>query len=442
MGTKNAVERRLDLLHDQWTEFAGLPGARLLRWVVEEDEVRMVEAFLEKEGDERIGECPDLFLRLDAPFDEPSRHGYALREALAGMVEESRAGLEAEAGLTAPGVLPPVAPDGTDVEAFLKSCESLHATYASVCEHLVVVLVPAQVSDAGAWLKWLWRVVEALQAPHVRLVVLDDASTLALEPLAQALPEQVVTMVAGLEMGRALEELSQEAGHLDTPGGRFRDLFVRMGNAAKKGNPVRVEKLGARAVALASEQGWHALVVAARFVMAAALLADKRPEGALAHYRQAEAAAAEAEAGGDAQGPSLRLKARMAQGAALVAAQAHPEAAKLYAETAPLAHGVGDALMELECWRMASWCCEVAREVEPAWEHGQRAWQVGQAMDARARAHSTLPYVGEALVRLSHERQGERAARDVESEVASVLGEGWRPRAAPPSAPAAGGQAS
>ncbi|HYO56244.1 hypothetical protein [Archangium sp.] len=96
MVKKNAVERRLELLHAQWTEFAHLPEARLLRWVVEPDEVRMVEAFLHKEGDERMGECPDLFLHLEEPFDEPARYGYALREALVRMEEESRAGLEEE----------------------------------------------------------------------------------------------------------------------------------------------------------------------------------------------------------------------------------------------------------------------------------------------------------------------------------------------------------
>ena len=79
---------------------------------------------------------------------------------------------------------------------------------------------------------------------------------------------------------------------------------------------------------------------------------------------------------------------------------------------------------------MASWCWEMVKEVEKAWAHGQRAWEVGRAMNAEAREGSTLPYVGEALVRLSQQRQGERAARGTESEVASVLGEDWRPRAA------------
>jgi tetratricopeptide (TPR) repeat protein len=435
MQRKNAVERRLKLLHDQWTEFAQLPEARLLRWVVEPDEMRMVEAFVHKEGDERLGECPDLFLRMEEPFDEPERYGYALREALVRLEEESRAGLEEE-GLGG-WRCPPVKEGGTDVEAFLAACDSLRSHYESLCEHLAVVLMPVRGVDASAWLKWLGGAVDKAVSAHVRLVVLDDARTLVLEPLAEAQPERVVTILAKLDMGRALEELSQEAGHLDTPGGKFREFFVRMGNAATKGDVEKVERLGAQAVAVAAGQGLYSLVVAAHFVMGGALLGAGRPREALEHYRQAEAAAGESETKGEPQGAQLRLKSRMAQGAAWVTAQEYAQAAKLYEETAPLARELKDASMELECWRMASWCCEVAKEVERAWEHGQRAWEVGRAMDAGTRETSTLPYVGEALVRLSHERQGAGAAREMESEVESVLGNDWRPEA-----PAAGGQAA
>lgn len=436
MAKKNAVEKRLDLLHDQWTEFAQLPEARLLRWVVETDEVRMVEAFLEKEGDERLGECPDLFLHFDEPFEEPAKYGAALREALLALVEESRAGLEAEAGLSPGGTCPP-ARAGAGVESFLEACGWLRGHYESLCEHLAVVLMPSRVVEATAWVAWLREVVEKAESPHVRLVVLDDARTLTLEPLAELLPEKVVTIPARLNMPGALEELSRDAGNLDTPGGRFRDLFVRMGNAATKGVVGKVETLGAQAVALAAEQGCFSLVVTAHFVVGGALLGVKQPREALGHYQKAEAAAAEAEGRGEAQGADLRLKSRLAQGTALVSAQEYPPAAKLYEETAPLARKLGDALMELECWRMASWCCEMARDVDKAWEHGQCAWVVGQALEARTRETSTLAYVGEALVRLSHARQGEQAARDVESDVVSVLGKDWRPKAV-----AAGGQPS
>jgi hypothetical protein len=432
MVTKNAVERRLDVLHDQWTEFAQLPEARLLRWVVEPDEVRMVEAFLRKEEDERLGECPDLFLRLEEPFDESARYGHALRAALVRLEEESRAGLEQE-GL--PGWHCPEVKGGmADEEVFLSACESLWLHVEHLCEHLVLVLMPTRGVDALAWREWLRRTVLKANAAHVRLVVLEDARTLALEPLAEWFPERVVTIPARLEMGRALEELSREAGHVDTPGGRFRELFVRMGNAATRGDVGKVEALGAQAVAVAAEHGLHALVVTACFVTGGALLGAQRPREALEHYQRAETAAGEAAAKGEPEGLLLCIKARMAQGAARVMAQEYAPAAALYEETVPLAREVNDARMELECWRMASWCCETQKESERALVLGQRAWEVGRTLDAQTRATSTLPYVAEALVRLCQERRGAGAARAMEREVESVLGPDWRPET-----PAAGG---
>jgi len=433
MVKKNAVERRLDVLHDQWTEFAQLSEARLLRWVVQPDEVRMVEAFLRKEQDERLGECPDLFLRLEAPFDEPARYGQALREELVRLEEESRAGLD-DAGLGG-WRCPPVKAGASGEETFLAASESLRNHYEHLCEHLVLVLLPARDVEARPWLEWLRRTVAKASAPHVRLVVLEDARTLPLEPLAELLPEQVVTIPARLDMARAMEELSREAGHLDTPGGKFRELFVRMGNAATKGDVARVEALGAQALAVASGAGLDGLVVTARFVMGSALLSAGRPREALAHYQEAEKAAESSVAKGTPEGEPLRLKARMAQGAARVTAQEYAEAATLYEATAPLALALKDARMELECWRMASWCRETTRDVEGAWMYGQRAWEVGRALDAETRGTSTLPYVGEALVRLSQARQGARVARAMEAEVEAVLGQDWRPEP-----PVAGGQ--
>ncbi|ATB36466.1 hypothetical protein CYFUS_001881 [Cystobacter fuscus] len=123
---KNAVEKRLGWLHNQWVEFAQAPDARLLRWLVEPSEARMVEAWLKKEGDERTGECPDLFLRLDTPFLQPETYGLELRAALVAMVEESQEGVS----------LGRMTPGQSGVEAFFGACEALHRHYESVCEVL------------------------------------------------------------------------------------------------------------------------------------------------------------------------------------------------------------------------------------------------------------------------------------------------------------------
>jgi tetratricopeptide (TPR) repeat protein len=418
MPRKNAVERRLDLLHDQWVEFTQQPRARMLRWVVEPDEVRMVEAWLEKESDERIGECPDLLLRFDTPFEQPETYGQALYEALNAMVVKA-----GEEGVDTAALKP--GQPGTDT--FFSACKALRHQYESMCDVLAVVLVPAHVADAKAWRQWLSQALERMGPPGVRMVVLDDARTRLLEPLALAEPERVRTAVAALDMPTALEEVARAAASVHQPAGRYRELLVLLSTAAQRGSLRQVERLGEEAVKVAAGQAWHALVVAARWAIGGALLAAGQAKDAMAHYRQAEAVAAEAEVQGAPHGAELRLKSRMAIGAALVSLQDWGPAAALYEETAPMARKQTDARLELECWRMASFCRESARELDKAWEDGQQAWEVGKVLEPEARATSTLPYVAEARVRLGQARQGTKAARVLEAEAKSLLGSHWRP---------------
>lgn len=431
MDTKNAVEKRLDWLNDQWVEFAQSPDARLLRWVVEPGEVRMVEAWLKKEGDERTGECPDLFLRFDQPFVQPESYGLELRETLVAMVEETQEGVS----------LGPVAPGQSGAAAFFSACEALQRHYESVCEVLAVVLVPGEVVEVKAWRQWLEKALTHLRSSKVRVAVLDDVRVRALEPLAQAEPKRVMTAVADLDMAGAMEEVARGAAGLDPAGGRYRELLVRLGNAAGRGELNLVTRLGEEALALAAGQGWMALVVAARWAMGGALLVASKPKEALEHYRQAEAVAVDAQARGEPQGAELRLKSRMAMGAVLVTMQDWARAAVLYEESAPMARTLADARLELECWRMASFCRESAQELDKAWESGEFAWEVGQALAPEERATSTLPYVAEAQVRLGRARQGEAAARRLEAEAESILGREWRPVTQAPGVPA-GGQAA
>ncbi|ATB36464.1 hypothetical protein CYFUS_001879 [Cystobacter fuscus] len=297
--------------------------------------------------------------------------------------------------------------------------------------------MPGEVADAKAWWQWLHEALAYLRSPNVRVVVLDDVRVRVLEPLARAEPKRVRTSVADLDMPGAMEEVARGAAGLDPAGGRYRELLVRLGNAAGRGELNLVTRLGEEAASLAAGEGWPALVVAARWAMGAALLVASKPTEALEHYRKAEGAAVDAEARGEVQGAELRLKSRMAMGAVLVTMQEWAQAAVLYEETAPMARKLVDARLELECWRMASFCRESVHELDKAWEATEQAWSVGLALEPEARSTSTLPYVAEARVRLGQARQGEAAARRLEVEAESLLGNDWRP-----DTQAAGGQAA
>ena len=128
---------------------------------------------------------------------------------------------------------------------------------------------------------------------------------------------------------------------------------------------------------------------------------------------------------GDPVGPKLDLQARLAEGAALISGDRYPDAAEVYEAAASLAEEQQDHLMALESWRMAAYCHEKAKQFEPAWRCGLKALDAGALLDAQGRAHSTLPYAGQELLRLAEHRPYATQADQVRRRLLDLLGPDW-----------------
>jgi hypothetical protein len=86
----NPITQRLGQLSDQWARFAANDAARVLLWQLTAAEVRMLDAFVELESDERTAEHATLFMTLDSPFEGAAAHGRSLAEKLwEGMIQGS-----------------------------------------------------------------------------------------------------------------------------------------------------------------------------------------------------------------------------------------------------------------------------------------------------------------------------------------------------------------
>ncbi|MCY1016434.1 hypothetical protein [Pyxidicoccus sp. MSG2] len=419
------ILKRLERLRAQWREFAEDPEARLLHWVLAHGEWQMLETFFQVE-DHESGTTPDLFLRLTPGFEEPSRYGLALAESLSVQYAAVRDELAA-AGADASWRAPRPARDADAVDVFHETAASFHAHHQPLFRHLVLVLLPEGDVPAQAWGLWVERAVERAREPHVRLVCIDSREDPRLAELASRQARRVRTRVADLGMGAALEEVSAAAGRLDTPHGRYRHLFVQLGRAIEARDLGRAEQLAAQAAAVAHQQQWGHLLVASWFALGAGYLAVGRPVEAIRTYRQAEAAALEAQSRGEPTALALRLKVRLALGAGLVAAASYGRGAAVYEETVPLAEQLQDTRMLLECWRMAAYCHELSRVHDASWRCGVEGLKVGQRMDEETRRSSTLGYLGEGMLRLTRTWQYREHAQPLLQQLEKLLGPRWRP---------------
>ncbi|MEY4579906.1 MAG: hypothetical protein RL701_4609 [Pseudomonadota bacterium] len=432
MDQNNPIASRLQKLSEQWGEFSDDDAARILVWRIAVDEARMIEAFFAAEASDKAAEHLDLFNSFDTPCPEPSRHGFALIQEFAARYTANQTGF-AQQNLASDWRPPTPARADTDLVYLLRAVQSF-STHYCLPGAFVLVLKPGAVSDPVAYQAWLLRL--ALQAPKtVRVLLLELESAHAFDQLVAADPVRVRVQHADLAMPAALEELSKAAGNLDTAGGKYRDLFLKLGQACSKQDITRALAIGDSALAIAAGEAWYHMAVPVQFALAAALAGAGRLQEALARYVAAELSAQEGETKGQLElRPTckrLRMQARLGRGSALIAAQTWPAAAALFVETAPLAAELADKRSALDCRRLAAFCFEQAGQRDAAWRESLLGLTVAREMDTETRKTSTLPFLGEGVLRLCESGGLSMSAAQAERVIVEIAGtRDWRPSSA------------
>jgi hypothetical protein len=417
--------QRLAQLCGQWLEFAEQPEARVLCWLVEPDEYAMVNAFVAVEDDDRTGQTEDLFVPLTSAF-VAGRYGEGLLREFLEKADALYAGLD---DASEPAWQPPrPAASSPDPLPFLQACQSFIKHY-KLPGLLAIVLTPSEIADRAAFQQWLDMVTRTAlpKIDKLRLVVVDDKRAPCLGTLVQAHPECVVAVSADLDMPAARQEISENAGNLDKPGGQFRHQFVQMTNALGEGDLAAAETHSQAALDITTAQGWYALAVPIHLAMGASLAAAGKVEPANRRYLGAETSAADGEKAGDPVCAKLRVQARFCRGSLLIHAAAWQIAATLFSETLPLAQATKDPGMIIDCYRLASFCLEQGKQYQPAWQQGVDGLAFARTLDKATLATTTLPYLGESLSRLCQQSQLSGSWRRIEQELVALLGPKWRP---------------
>ncbi len=63
----NPIQKRLEKLEGQWTAFIEQPEARILRWIVDDDSLQMIQLVIDLQS-EPVSEIPDLFVEFKTDF--------------------------------------------------------------------------------------------------------------------------------------------------------------------------------------------------------------------------------------------------------------------------------------------------------------------------------------------------------------------------------------
>jgi tetratricopeptide (TPR) repeat protein len=433
--SQNPIEQRIEYLASLWNEFAKDSEPRLLRWLVDNDGAQMVDLLIEIQS-RGGGEIPDLFLRFSCPFGDANSYALELLNSLRTQYQESQEEL-ISGELPADWQCPEPLVGESGLEAFVRACISFKEYYRGKMLTLALALTPSQIANPQQWQQFLHSFLIHGLPQTIRTTVIDHLDNSLLSTLCQTEPQLTRTVTPQLDMHNAVEEIAASAEGVG-PGNDFRLLYVKLGNAISKKDTKSALAIATDAMRIAKRQKWYDLQVAVQMMLGGMYLGEKNSAQALTVYGEAEKLATEADQASHPAGKKLLVQTKFAQGGALVSNGKYAQAAPIYQSAAPIAHEQSDAFLELEAWRMASYCYESAQQFPEAWQCGNSALAAGELLDKDMRQNSTLPYVGKGLLNIlqkyhhfSNKREQEQIIRN---RLVSLVGEDWEGRIEKPGA--------
>ncbi len=426
----NPIQKEIEKLDDQWEEFISskLP---ILRWHFSADDIQLGLGFI-KTKEQLDEKNPELFIHLHTEFTSAETFSYDLAEEMNRMIAEGIADAEMEETetKTTPNQThhwhtPDLSDCRSGYNALFRSCVHALQAFEDYIHYLVIVVTPSAIKQHQQYTFWWGKCCEINARyrwpANLKLVFFDTEKDSPLAKLARENSQHLHSLDAPVDMNAAIDSVLKEAGD-GSPGAAFRKLTVDLQKSVGKQDKSNMEKLSATAIALAEEHQWFDMWIVTLLTRAAGYIGLQIYDLALADYRQAQVVAIQGEQLQIPGCSKLHLQALICEGTCLFSNNHFEAAAHAYAKGAQFAELQQDLLMTLEGWRMASFCMERAKHKKIAWEHGIKALDAGSKMDEQQRAHSTLPFLAQALLRLSPNKEIDQHIKQRFNE---LLGEDW-----------------
>lgn len=422
---KNPIARRYDQLVEHWLTFTENSEARICRWLIAEDELRMIDGFYKVQATEH-NQTGDLFLKFSVPFTNIASYGPALCKELLRQIQALKEATDEEDIKQWQPILSHT--HASDILPFLSNLGAFAHTLNLTQGYLVAYLAPKDIDDIKQWAQWLLHAAHTGIPQKVRIMVIDACYSPVLESVAKYYLRQVASITPNLQMGAAVNELAS-AGDPANPGVQFRKAFVHLTQAIGRKDMAMVEQMATKALKIAGHNQWHQMKVTVHMARGAAYLGDQQFEKAFQVYGEARKVAEQAYAAGDPASGKLAVTAIFSQGAAMVAAKNCTVAAEVYGHAVPYAKKTEDYYNLMEAWRMAGFCYQQLHDEQNAWHCYWQALEVAPQLDEKLRPNSTLPYVGQALLELAPKVEREEMILLIRDRMIFLVGDDWTEKA-------------
>jgi tetratricopeptide (TPR) repeat protein len=430
MNKANPVQQELEKLDEQWEDFISsqLP---VFHWYFSPDDIQLGLTFI-KAKEQLDEKNPELFIHLHSEFLASDAFGRALAEEMNHMIEDgiADAGLAEAHENALPSTThqwskPELNDCTTGFNCIFRSCTQALASFGDYVHNIVLVITPSRIKNPTQYTQW-WAECCNIHSRYdwpksLKLVVFDTDRNSALSTLAHEQPTHIHSVEAPVDMAAAIQAILREVDD-GSPNAKFRQHTVDLQKAVGKRDKSAIDSLSAAAIALAEQHHWLDMWVVTLLTRAAGYLSLKTYDVALKDYRNAQVIAAQGEQENVPGCDKLQLQAMVCEGTCLFSAERFDEAAIAYAKGAQLAEQQQDLMLTLEGWRMASFSMERMKDKNQAWDYAIKAVEAGRKMNEEQRPQSTLPFLGQALLRLSPNSDVDK---QIKLSFTELLGEGW-----------------
>jgi|GEM_PF-6332672 len=412
----NILQERIENMAKQWRHFSKVIDARIAHWFIEDNNLALIDEFIKYQKQQKH---PDLFIKLESPFINEKSYGITLKEEL------NKSHQKAKKIVIKKGIkIQKTKKQLPGPFSFFKSLNS-YLKNSDIKGYIAIYLAPTENEAPEKWIAWLKGGIKTGIPQRVRIIIADTKESPLFEKIADKFPIKIITLRPKLDIDKALNEVA-EMGDPNDPVNQFQKVFLNVTKAAKIGDLKKVEFLGQKALMIAQKQKWPNMKMMVHMTVGQTLVAAAQIKAALKSFDRAKSIAKDAFEKKEPAGASLLVNAYFAEAGVYFKEKKYLKAAQTYEKAIPISKDIKDApYFHLEAYRMAAYSYESLKRYQTAWNYNQEALKVGDKMDEEIRANSTLPYIGQALLRLAKPLKLEKSELIIYQRMIELVGPEW-----------------
>ena len=420
-------------LQDIWKKIDSDHQWRLAIWSVKDEDVILVDKFLEVEQSP-LGVFDDIYFRFGSSWEgDPEAFNIALWEEYISWFEENIPeqydvyGAIKKDGLLITDYEPDRTLEKTPPNLW-KEMLRFKSCIQGLEERNFCLCLPVARYDAPEMTDWFDYVLDEGVPAGIRLVTVDTADNrkVKLKP-----SKKVVVLSPQLKMREALDnDMDKNSGSFDPvdPGNQFdKQLRITMECATKKNDlllTTEVNKLYACSAALKQRD----IELSTPLIAAQAYFMAGVYEKSLFHADKAISMSKEAMVKNmeDKVAYTVWLASMYQKGAVLTGQKQREKAIAVYEEVAEEASERKEALHIMESYRMSGYLNYELRKNEDALGRFLLSLYAGSYLDIETRRQSTFLYSAHLALLLSRENRGAEDIEIIERQIEEWLGDDWR----------------